>query len=66
MPMKFVICHVNQKTTEVIREIEGDDRPYDPNLVCPRCGRQYRVGEIQKLKRHTLTNFALEKGNIVL
>ena len=40
------------KTTEVIREIEGDDRPYDPNLVCPRCGRQYRVGEIQKLKRH--------------
>ena len=40
------------KTTEVICEIEGDDRPYDPNLVCPRCGRQYRVGEIQKLKRH--------------
>lgn len=26
--------------------------PYDPNLVCPRCGRQFRRGEIQKLRRH--------------
>ena len=31
-----------------------DDRPYDPNLVCPKCGKQYRVGELQKLKRHIL------------
>ena len=31
-----------------------DDRPYDPNLVCPKCGKQYRVGEIQKMKRHIL------------
>ena len=31
-----------------------DDRPYDPNLVCPKCGKQYRVGEIQKLKQHVL------------
>uniref|UniRef100_A0A1X7UA47 Uncharacterized protein n=1 Tax=Amphimedon queenslandica TaxID=400682 RepID=A0A1X7UA47_AMPQE len=26
--------------------------PYDPNLVCPKCGKQYRVGGIQKLRRH--------------
>ena len=26
--------------------------PYDPNLVCPKCGKRYRVGEIQKLGRH--------------
>ena len=31
-----------------------DDRPYDPNLVCPKCGKQYRVGEIQKMRRHIL------------
>ena len=31
-----------------------NDRPYDPNLVCPKCGKQYCVGEIQKLKRHIL------------
>ncbi|XP_011408116.1 PREDICTED: uncharacterized protein LOC105315246 [Amphimedon queenslandica] len=40
-------------TDEVIfNDDPNDDRPYDPNLVCPRCGKQYRVGEIQKLRRH--------------
>ena len=34
--------------------LDDDDRPYDPNLVCPKCGKQYRVGEIQKMKRHIL------------
>ena len=39
-------------TQEVLFDDEDSSLPYDPNLVCPRCGRQYRVGEIQKLKRH--------------
>ena len=39
-------------TQEVIFDDEDSSLPYDPNLVCPKCGRQYRVGEIQKLKRH--------------
>ena len=39
-------------TDEVIFDDEDSPLPYDPNLVCPKCGRQYRVGEIQKLKRH--------------
>ena len=30
------------------------DRPYDPNLVCPKCGKRYRIGEIQRLRRHVL------------
>ena len=44
----------NPETAEVIfnDDDENDDRPYDPNLVCPKCGKQYRVGEIQKLRRH--------------
>ena len=39
-------------TQEVLFDDEDSPLPYDPNLVCPKCGRQYRVGEIQKLKRH--------------
>ena len=26
--------------------------PYDPNLVCPKCGEMFCHGEIQKFKRH--------------
>ena len=26
--------------------------PYDPNLVCPKCSKQYRIGQIQRFKRH--------------
>ena len=39
-------------TQEVLFDDEDSSLPYDPNLVCPKCGRQYRVGELQKLKRH--------------
>ena len=28
------------------------DVPLDPNLVCPMCGLPFRIGEIQKYKRH--------------
>ena len=26
--------------------------PIDPNLKCSKCGRQFRHGEIQKLRKH--------------
>ncbi|XP_019861118.1 PREDICTED: uncharacterized protein LOC109589480 [Amphimedon queenslandica] len=40
-------------TAEVLFNDDDDSSlPYDPNLVCPKCGKQYRVGEIQKLRRH--------------
>ena len=26
--------------------------PLDPNLICPMCRRQYRIGEIQKYRQH--------------
>ena len=26
--------------------------PYDPNLICPMCRRQFRIGEIQKYRQH--------------
>ena len=34
------------------RNGESDDRPFDPNLVCPKCKQQFRIGEIQEYKRH--------------
>ena len=36
-------------------EVDLDDHsslPYDPNLVCHKCGKRYHIGEIQKFKRH--------------
>ena len=46
----------NLTTTEFLFHDDDDDhhygRPLDPNLICPKCGKQYRVGEIQKLRRH--------------
>jgi hypothetical protein len=40
-------------TEEVMREDDEDSSlPYDPNLVCPKCGKQYRIGQIQYLRRH--------------
>ena len=36
-------------------DVDADDHsslPYDPNLVCHKCGKRYHIGEIQKFKRH--------------
>ena len=30
----------------------GELMPFDPNLVCPTCGWNFRMGEIQKFRRH--------------
>jgi hypothetical protein len=38
---------------EVMREDDEDSSlPYDPNLVCPKCGKKYRIGQIQYLRVH--------------
>ena len=29
-----------------------DARPLDSNLICPLCGKQYRIGQIQHYKHH--------------
>ena len=51
---------IHQQAAEVIQEVSGgrreiktdNQRPFDPNLVCPMCRRQFRIGEIQKFKKH--------------
>ena len=40
----------NVQSEEELSSLEG--APMDPNLVCPMCARGYRVGEIQKYRRH--------------
>ncbi len=29
--------------------------PLDPNLVCPLCNKQFRIGEIQAFRSHVQT-----------
>ena len=39
-------------TKEVEAENEDTSLAFDPNLVCHKCGKRYRIREIQKFKRH--------------
>ncbi len=36
-------------------ESMGPNAPFDPNLICPLCMRNFRVGEIQKYRKHVNT-----------
>ena len=54
---------IHQQAAEVIQEVSrrrreaktDPKRPFDPNLVCPMCRKQFRIGEIQKFRRHVNT-----------
>ena len=37
---------------KTLKHEECNDRPFDPNLVCPTCKQQFRIGEIQEYKKH--------------
>ena len=34
------------------RTVNTEHSPYDPNLVCPMCGKKHLTGEIQKFRKH--------------
>ena len=34
---------------------EHGDPPFDPNLVCVVCNKQFRIGEIQELRKHYIS-----------
>ena len=38
--------------TKVQRPVGAYEIPVDPNLVCPKCQKQFKHGEIQKLRLH--------------
>ena len=47
--MEQAAAEVTAGTTE---EGTREDAPFDPNLVCPMCMKQYRIGEIQLFRAH--------------
>jgi hypothetical protein len=61
-------------TEEVMREDDDSSLPYDPNLVCPKCGKQYRIGQIQRIVHYLMiliwcalnvaNNIVLDRYNI--
>ena len=54
--IQYYADHVREITKRpTTTEVDIDDQsslPYDPNLVCHKCGKRYHIGEIQKFKRH--------------
>ena len=48
---------IHQAAEEVQKEDDENEAslwevPFDPNLVCPLCMKQFRLGELQKYKKH--------------
>ena len=43
---------MRRPSTKEVQENDDSSLPYDPNLVCYKCGMKYHIGEIQNFKRH--------------
>ena len=50
---------IRERAVEIIEETSSNitiktdiQKPFDPNLVCPTCGKQFCIFEIQIFKRH--------------
>ena len=39
-------------STDNVHKMTIQHSPFDPNLVCPMCGKKHRLGEIQKFRVH--------------
>ena len=56
--MKGLNTEIHETAAGVEANVQSEElsslecAPMDPNLVCPMCARGYRVGEIQKYRRH--------------
>ena len=46
------VKHELLESDVVIEKGHFDDRPFDPNLVCLGCRKQFRIGEIQEYRKH--------------
>ena len=61
--MEKIDNDIRDMAADVREEVdEGNDRtrtmihkPYDPNLVCPMCGKRHRIGDLQKFCEHVST-----------
>ena len=57
LPQAHDLEHSDNDITEATKYVQGKPeesslRPFDPNLVCPKCSRNFRMGEIQKFRHH--------------
>ena len=51
--IRDVAADVREEVSEENERIMTmEHKPYDPNLVCPMCGKKHRIGEIQKFRKH--------------
>ena len=50
-----VAKNVIKSDSEAPQTLADEDIPYDPNLICPKCKLNFRIGEIQKYRRHVKT-----------
>ena len=51
----FEAKNVIKSDSEAPQTLIDEDIPYDPNLICPKCKLNFRIGEIQKYRRHVTT-----------
>ena len=51
----FTAKDVIKSDSEAPQTLVDEDIPYDPNLICPKCNSNFRIGEIQKYRRHVAT-----------
>ncbi len=42
--------HLQEKRE--LSSLSSDDVPFDPNLICPTCRQRFRLGQIQKFRKH--------------
>ena len=49
---------MKRPSTKEAQEDNDSSIPYNPNLVCHKCGMKYHIGKIQNLK-DILKNFVL-------
>ena len=47
-----VIYRVNETEVPLTSLKDDSEVPFDPNLICPACKRNYRIGEIQNFREH--------------
>ncbi len=45
-------AHMEEKEIHTTMVSMSDARPLDSNLICPLCGKQFRIGQIQHYRYH--------------
>ena len=45
-------AHMEGRAIETSLMSMDDARPLDSNLICPLCGKQFRIGQIQNYRQH--------------